>query len=143
MQRSVDRTADGVKGIRNSVSFDDAAYNSGLDDIRDGARGLISDAKKLEESIKNIGGAMNTLGSAGDKLTSALGTVSDSIGSFTSASEQLAKLAKEAGSIFDYLAGVDPIQLPQSGGELKTTANQLFSQLSGVSKQVDLLCSDQ
>ena len=139
---SVDRIADGVKGIRNSVSFDDAAYNSGLDDIRDGARGLISDAKKLEESIKHIGGAMNTLGSAGDKLTSTLGTVSDSIGSFTSASEHLSKLAKEAGSIFDYLAGVDPIQLPQSGGELKTTANQLFSQLSGVSKQVDLLCSD-
>ncbi len=138
----IGKITSGISTIRDNFSFDDKKFDSGLDDIRDGMKGLIDDTKGIENSINSIGDATSKLSDAGDVLSSALSGISDSVGIFKTASESFSELAKETGSIFDYLAGVDPIQLPQSGDAMKSTANQLYTQINSVSKQVDLLTKD-
>ncbi len=139
---SIGRIASGISDIRDQVSFDDKKFDAGLDDLRDGVNGLIDDSKGIEDSISYISGAMSGLSEAGDKLSSALSGMSDSVDMFKAASESFTGLSREFSSIIDYLAGVDPIQLPQTSGEIKSTANQLYAQVNGVSKQVELLTAD-
>lgn len=139
---SIGKITGGISDICDRVSFDDVKFDAGLDDIRDGVQGLIDDTKGIEDALKYIGNSTSQLESAGDKLSSALEGMSDSVDSFTRASETFTKLTKEVSDIIDYLAGVDPIQLPQAGSEIKSTANQLYTQVNGISRQVELLTAD-
>ncbi|MCI8387139.1 MAG: hypothetical protein HFE63_01565 [Clostridiales bacterium] len=139
---SIDKLANGVTMIRDRISVDFDLADAGVDLIDSAAREMIRSAQSIESSITHIGEGLSGFEAMSDELSAAVNSVGGSMDIFKAAADSLTDTFSEIESLFAYLAGVEPIQIESPGKSLEASANELYAQMSGISKQLSLLTSD-
>ncbi len=132
----------GVDSLRESISFDGEIADSGLSRIINGFGDMSDGAFALKSAFSHIKDAASKLQPMMDTTGKIFGDLSECAGHFADAMDTLEVMASECESLFGYLAGVDPIQIPSLGDKTKESAVKLFAALVSVEKELAVILDD-
>lgn len=131
----------GIQGIRDNLSLTPGAANGGVDEVQSGMEALLAAVDELDGAVAEFSGALDSARQAGTALESGTQAISTALELFRGASASGTGVLQQAGDLFDYLSGVDPIQITYPAGEINTAADGLFDSIKTLSGQMDALNS--
>lgn len=142
MASGIRRIAEGVDELRGSIDIDTGLSEKGLDMIIDGMKTILSADASLKSAINKIGEACGKFAEAGDKLGEASTTLGTAVNLFRQASDSMTGCFNELNELFAYLAGVEPVQAPAVGTELKSYSDSVYSSVTSLTNSLQRLVND-
>lgn len=131
----------GVQGIRGELSLDPEGAGDGIDQIQSGMEALLAAVDELDGAVAEFSGALDSAKQAGTALNGGTQALSGALEQFRDVSASGTGILQQAGDLFGYLSGVDPIQITYPAGEIGTAADGLFDTMRTLSGQMDALNS--
>lgn len=136
---AVEQINSGIQGIRGNLSLTPGAANGGVDEVQSGMAALLTAVDELDVAVAEFSGALGNVRQAGTILYGGTQALSDALELFRDASTSGTGILQQTGDLFDYLSGVEPIQITYPAGEISTAAGGLFDSIKALSGQMAAL----
>lgn len=134
MSWALEQISAGVQTIQSNVTVDTDAATNGIDTVQAGADTMLGALDSMDQAAAALERALESLKGASGQLDQALDSLADAAEDFQTASDQGTGVFQQVESLFDYLNGLDPIQITYPAEEIDAAADGLFGavdQLSG------------
>ena len=141
MSRGLERISAGTQTIQNNITVDSGAVSDAIDTIQAGTNTMLTAVDALDSGVAELENALKSLQEASGQLDRALGSLADAAADFQAASDQGTVVFRQVESLFDYLGGVDPIQITYPAEEIDAAASGLFGALDQLSGELRALNS--
>ena len=137
MTGALERISRGAQTIQDNIAVDADAASAGVDAIQAGADTLLTALEAMDQAADSLESAIRNVQQGAGQLDPALESLADAVDSFQGASEQGTGILRQAESLFEYLNGVDPIQITYPGDEIDAAADGLFGAVNQISGQLN------
>ena len=142
LSSGVASTADGLVLLLDNISIDGDLAISGLRNIANGLSLLIDSADSLEDAIGHMRDCVDHIYNASTELDEAMVYMQAAVSDLANGTEILTEVLTAADEMVKYLAGVDAVQIPTPGNEIKTEADNLFNNISSLEGNLKSLTSE-
>lgn len=141
MSNALKQLSGGIKTIQDNLTVDTGAVSEGIDAVQAGVDTLLTAVDAMDRGLAELEKALKSLQEVTGQLGGALGSLADAAQHFQAASDQGTGVLRQVESLFDYLSGVDPIQITYPSGEIDAAASGLFGTMDQLSGELRALNS--
>ncbi len=136
------KVSDGVSFISRQITIDVDTALSGLEMIGEGLSQMVDSAEAIEDSIAHLRDSIDHIKDASVELDEAMAHLKDAVASLKRAADLGTEILTDVDGLVDYLASVDPVQIPTPGESLTNDADELFTTISSLEKNLTRLNSE-
>ena len=141
MSRALEQLSSGMETIQDNLEVDTGAVSDGIDTVQAGVDTLLEAVDAMDRAAAELESALGSLQEASGQLDRALDALAEAAEDFQTASDQGTGVFRQVESLFDYLNGVDPIQITYPAEEIDAAASGLFSTMDQISGELRALNS--
>lgn len=139
MSRALEQMSAGVQGIQNGLTVDTGAVSGGIDTVQSGVDTLLGAVDAMDQASAALERALTGMQASSGQMDQALDSLAEATENFQAASDQGTGVFRQVQSLFDYLDGVDPIQITYPAEEIDAAADGLFGAMDQVSGRMNAL----
>lgn len=136
------KVSDAVSFISQHVTTDVDMALSGIEKIGDGLSLMVDAAEAIEGSVAHIRDSIKHISDASVELDEAMVYFRDAVSNLEKAADLTTEILVDVDSLVDYLASVDPIQIPTVDESVTIKADELFTTISSLESNLGRLNSD-
>ena len=132
----------GIDSLRSNISFDLDNADEGLGLIIEGLSDMGDATAYVRDVLIHIADAFAAIEDTVDGFADVTNHLAQSMYHFANAAKLITNMSDEINKLLVYLNGIDPIQFPTPGENIKEQAIQLFVCISLIEQELKLLNSD-
>ena len=136
------KISDGIIFISANLTVDVDKAMSGIEMIGQGLSKMVDASVSIEDSIAHLRDAIDHVNKASVELDEAMVHLKNAVGSLKRAADLCTDILVEVDGLIDYLASVDPVQIPTPDDSTTNDADKLFTTISSLESNLNRLNSE-
>lgn len=129
----------GVQDIIDSVNIDSSTIYDGFVSATDGIKALGDAISGTDDSTENINSILDNTADTGKDVNSSFGLFSDAFNYFTNTTDIFSDISKQTSELFDFLNGVETIEIGSPDDSIKDDTEDLFASLTSFIDEMNTL----